>query len=244
MASLKLDYCTFVAAMKCKGFILFISLFLISYLGHAQVLIKGEIRQQSDRTLLENVNVKNIFTNKGMTVGKDGLFEIEVKKGELIEFTKVGFQTVRIRIANEKEPLYYKIVMEKAPIMLREVDIKGKPLDFKKDSIKYHETYQIVLRKEKRDEVDMRSMPLAMLSKKNRQEWAFQEMYEKWEQEKFIDYVFNDKLVSKITYLKDEELRDFMRNYRPNYQFLRTASDYEYLDYIKHCYYMYKKGNQ
>lgn len=169
---------------------------------------------------------------------------LKSKKGELIEFTKVGFQTVRIRISNEKEPLFYKIVMEKAPIMLREVDIKGKPLDFKKDSIKYHETYQIVLRKEKREDIDMRSMPLAMLSKKNRQEWAFQEMYEKWEQEKFIDYVFNDKLVSKITYLKDEELRDFMRNYRPNYRFLRTASDYEYLDYIKHCYYMYKKGNQ
>lgn len=230
--------------MKHLRLILFLLTCLISVYSHGQVLIKGEVRQQSDQTFLENVNVKNIFTNKGMTVSKDGLFEIEVKKGELIEFTKVGYQTVRIRISNEKEPLFYKIVMEKAPIMLREVDIKGKPLDFKKDSIKYHETYQIVLRKEKREDIDMRSMPLAMLSKKNRQEWAFQEMYEKWEQEKYIDYVFNDKLVSKITYLKDEELRDFMRNYRPNYQFLRTASDYEYLDYIKHCYYMFKKGNQ
>lgn len=53
---------------------------LISLCGRAQVLIKGEVRQQSDQTFLENVNVKNIFSNKGMTVGKDGLFEIEVKK--------------------------------------------------------------------------------------------------------------------------------------------------------------------
>lgn len=191
---------------------------------------------------LENVNVKNIYTQKGMTIRADGQFQIEVKKGELIEFTRVGYQTVRVRILSEKEPLFYKIVMDKAPIMLREVDIHGKPLDFKKDSIRYRAVYDIVLRKEHKEDVDMRSMPLAMLSKKNRQEWAFQEMYEQWEREKYIDFTFNERLVSRITYLKDEELKEFMKQYRPEYDFLRTATDYEYLDYIKHCYYVYKKG--
>ena len=179
-----------------------------------------------------------------MTIQKDGQFQIEVRKGELIELTKIGYQTIRIRILSEKEPAFYKLVMNKAPIMLREVDIRGKPLDFKKDSIRYREVYDIVLRKEKRDEIDMRSMPLAMLSKKNRQEWAFQEMYEKWEQEKYIDFTFNEKLVSRITYLKDDELKQFMKQFRPDYNFLRTVSDYEYLDYIKHCYYIYKRGKQ
>jgi hypothetical protein len=101
-----------------------------------------------------------------------------------------------------------------------------------------------VLRKERKDEVDMRSMPLAMLSKKNRQEWAFQEMYEKWEREKYIDFAFNERLVSKITYLKDDELKVFMKWNRPSYDFLRNATDYEYLDFIKSRYYEYKKGKQ
>ncbi len=176
-----------------------------------------------------------------MTIQKDGKFSIEVKKGQLIEFTKIGYQTIRIRIESEKEPAYYKLVMEKAPVMLREVDIRGKPLDFVKDSVRYRETYDLVLRKEKREDVDMRSMPLAMLSKKNRQEWAFQEMYEQWEQEKYIDFVFNQKLVARITYLKDEELKIFMKKFRPSYEFLRNASDYEYLDYIKSCYFLFRK---
>lgn len=208
----------------------------------AQVLIKGEVRESYIDTPLTNVNVRNIHSQMGMTIKADGKFQLEVKKGNLIEFSKIGYQTVRIRILSEKEPLFYSVQMNKAPIMLREVDIRGKPLDYKKDSARYREVYDIVLRKARKDEIDMRSMPLAMLSKKNRQEWAFQEMYERWEQEKFIDFTFNERLVGRITYLKEEDLTIFMKRYRPDYIFLRNASDYEYLDYIKSCYYEYKKG--
>jgi hypothetical protein len=218
--------------------------FIPSQIAQAQTIIKGEVKDLATDDFLDNVNVKNIYTQKGMIIQQDGQFKLEVKKGELIEFSKVGYQTIRIRILSEKEPLFYKMVMNKAPVMLREVDIRGKPLDFKKDSIRYREVYDIVLRKERKDEVDMRSMPLAMLSKKNRQEWAFQEMYEKWEREKYIDVAFNERLVSKITYLKDDELKVFMKWNRPSYDFLRNATDYEYLDFIKSRYYEYKKGKQ
>lgn len=212
--------------------------------AYAQTNIKGEVRDMANNSLMENVNIKNIYTQQGLTVQSDGQFTIPVRKGELIEFTKVGYQTVRVRILSEKEPEFYKIIMNKAPIELREVDIRGKPLDYKKDSIRYRKTYDIVMRKEHKDDVDIRSMPLAMLSKKNRQEWAFQEMYAQWEQEKYIDFVFNDKLVSRITYLQDEDLKTFMRLYRPQYEFLRNVSEYEYLDYIKSCYYHYKKAKK
>lgn len=224
-----------------RKLVLWVLLLFVANFAHAQTIIHGEIKDAANDEFLENVNVRNIYTLKGMTVQKDGKFSIEVRKGELIEFTKIGYQTIRIRIESEKEPAYYKLVMEKAPKMLREVDIRGKPLDFEKDSIRYHEAYEFVLRKERKEEVDMRSMPLAMLSKKNREEWAFQEMYEQWEQEKYIDYVFNEKLVSRITYLKDEELKIFMKTYRPSYTFLRNATDYEYLDYIKSCYFIFRK---
>lgn len=206
----------------------------------AQTIIHGEVRDLLTGNILENVNIKNIFSQRGMTIKSDGQFSIEVKKGELLEFSKIGFQTVRVRIQSEKEPDFYKIVMDKVPITLREVDIRGKPLDFKKDSIRYRETYNIVMSKQRKDDIDMRSMPLAMLSKKNRQEWAFQKMYDKWEEEKYIDYVFNDKLVKRITYLDNEDLKRFMDYYRPSYDFLRNVSEYEYLDYIKSCYYQFK----
>jgi dsRNA-specific ribonuclease len=62
--------------------------------------------------------------------------------------------------------------------------------------------------------------------------------------EKYIDFAFNERLVSKITYLKDDELKVFMKWNRPSYDFLRNATDYEYLDFIKSRYYEYKKGKQ
>lgn len=224
---------------------IFISLIVfLTNITYGQTLIYGEIRDLATGEPLENVNVRNIFTQKGMTVKADGLFQLEVKKGELIELSRIGYQTIRIRIYSEKEPSFYKIVMDKAPKMLREVDIRGRPLDFKKDSIKYREVYDMVLRKEQQEDIDMRSMPLAMLSKKNRQEWAFQKMYKEWEHEKYIDFTFNERLVGRITYLKDEDLKEFMKMYRPSYEFLREATDYEYLDYIKRCFYTYKKGKQ
>lgn len=227
--------------MRKWALILFLFFTGFSLHLHSQVTIKGELRDFSNQQPVENANVRNVYTLKGMTTGSDGHFEVVVKKGELIEISRLGYQTLRIRIQSETEPLYYKLDFKKAPYQLREVDVKGKTLDFKLDSIRYRETYDVVLRKEKKSEIDMQSMPLAMLSKKNRQEWAFQEMYEQWEREKFIDYTFNERLVGRITYLQGEELRDFMRTFRPGYEFLRNASQYEYLEYIKRCYQLYSK---
>lgn len=221
--------------------VLFLLFTFYSLCMHAQVTIKGELRDFSNQQPVENANVRNVYTLKGMTTGSDGHFEVVVKKGELIEISRLGYQTLRIRINSETEPLYFKLDFKKAPYQLREVDVKGKTLDFKLDSIRYRETYEVVLRKERKSEIDMQSMPLAMLSKKNREEWAFQEMYEQWEREKFIDYTFNERLVGRITYLQGEELKDFMRTFRPGYEFLRNASQYEYLEYIKRCYQLYSK---
>jgi hypothetical protein len=199
------------------------------------------IRDFANNQPMDNVNIRNIHTSLGMTTAADGQFSIWVKKGELLEFSKIGYQTLRIRIHNEKEPSYYALVMEKVPIQLKEVDIKGKPLDFVSDSIRYRQAYNIVMSKPKKEELDLRNMPLAMLSRKNRQEWAFQKMYAEWEQEKFIDFTFNERLVQKITYLQGDTLQLFMKRYRPTYEFLRTVGDYEYLDYIKRCYYRFEK---
>jgi hypothetical protein len=230
--------------MHIKYSLILLSLLLTCVSSVAQTTMLGEVKDFANNEGLENVNVRNIYTLKGMTTLKDGKFHLEIKKGELVEFSKLGYQTLRIRISSEKEPSYYKLVMKKTPIELREVDIRGKPLDFKKDSIRYRETYDIVLRKEKQEDVNMQSMPLAMLSKKNREEWAFQKMYAAWEEEKYIDMTFNPRLVAKITYLEGESLDEFMRLFRPSMEFLRSASEYEYLNYIKYCFQIYRRQHE
>ncbi|MEZ5046808.1 MAG: carboxypeptidase-like regulatory domain-containing protein [Chitinophagaceae bacterium] len=211
-----------------------------THIALAQSIIHGVLIDRQNDSTIAHANCRNINTLKGMTTTSDGTFTLEVKKNDLIEISKVGYTTIRIRIQNPNEPSYYKLILEKAPIYLKEVDIKGKPLDFKSDSIRYRQTYDIVLRKERKEDIDFKNMPLAMLSKKNRQEWAFQEMFEQLEQEKYIDFVFNKKLIQRITYLEGKELQRFQDMFRPSYEFIRNSSDYEFLSYIKYCYSIFK----
>lgn len=69
--------------------------------------------------------------------------------------------------------------------------------------------------------------------KKNRRMLAFQQRLITEEQEKFIDHRFTKALVRKITNTTGERQADFMKKYRPSYEFLTIASDYELAEYIK-----------
>mgnify|MGYP000153266910 CR=1 FL=1 len=123
------------------------------------------------------------------------------------------------------------------------IDVKGYLLAYQLDSLDYDNVYGILIRGERLEDVDMRSLPLAALSKQNREKWAFQKMYDKWQGAKYVDFVFNADLVKKITYLKGNDLRRFMRIYRPSASFLRNATQYEYLEYIKKSYEQFKDRN-
>ncbi|MBP6456840.1 MAG: carboxypeptidase-like regulatory domain-containing protein [Chitinophagaceae bacterium] len=209
---------------------------------NAQQFIEGTIKDAESKELMANVNIQNVHNKYFITTDSSGKFRIEVKKDQLIEFRKIGYQTLRFRMTTEPKNIFYALELEKERIQIKTVDIKGRPIDYKKDSIKYAQEFDFILRSEKKSEVNMSSMPLAMLSKKNRECWKFMNDYEDWQNEKFIDFAFNENLVRKITYLDGEALRVFMINYRPSVQFLRSSTEYEYLDYIKKAYRHFQKN--
>lgn len=60
------------------------------------------------------------------------------------------------------------------------------------------------------------------------------------EQDGYVDYRFNKKLVERITLLDSAELIKFMRIYRPSYEFASTASDYDFHKYILLSYIRFK----
>ncbi len=225
--------------------ILFFTLFICVFFhknSNAQQFIEGTVKDAETKQFMENVNIQNIHNNYFMTTDSTGKFRIEIKKDQLIEFRKIGYQTLRFRINAVTKNIFYALELERERIQIKTVDIKGRPIDYKKDSIKYAQEYDYILRGEKKSEVNMSSMPLAMLSKENRMRWEFIKNYERWQDEKFIDFAFNENLVRKITYLDGEALRIFMINYRPSVQFLRTSTEYEYLDYIKKAYRHFQKN--
>ncbi len=160
---------------------------------------------------------------------------MRIKTGELLLIDKEGYENARIRIANERNPLFYNLHLDK---IQNRLDPQGHLLPYQRDSLKFVNTYSLILNGSKKGENNASGggISLDALSKKNRDRWAFQAMYEKWQNDKYVDFIFNKALISEITKLEGDDLRLFMQYYRPTYSFLRSATEYEYLDYIKKSY--------
>jgi hypothetical protein len=71
------------------------------------------------------------------------------------------------------------------------------------------------------------------LSRSGRNAKHLQGLIEEDYQQNVIDYRFNRSYVSNITKLKDQDLTDFMAHYRPGYFIVTTATDYEFITYIR-----------
>ena len=69
--------------------------------------------------------------------------------------------------------------------------------------------------------------------KRNRRMLAFQRRLIQEEQDKSIDHRFTKVFVKKITQLSGPELDDFMKKYRPSFDFTIGVTDYEFAEYIK-----------
>jgi hypothetical protein len=199
----------------------------------AQRPMKGIIKDIANDEPIQNINIKNIVSGEYTTPAADGTFSISIKKNDLVEVSHISYESIRIRIKDDKSNMYYNLVMRPKTTRLMEIFVREKNRTFKADSVRNYETYKLILEKPGTDEMSASTAPMAMMSNKFRQEQAFKQNYQKWEKEKYVDYMFNPKQLGKWTGLQGDSLTNFITKYRPTYEFLRTNSDYNYLLYIK-----------
>ena len=211
---------------------IFILLFSITKV-HAQSTINGILKDIANDEGIARVNIKNIHTGVIITTSENGTFALEVHKNDLIEISHISYETIRIRIKDDKNPKYYSLVMRPKTNKLMEIIVREKNPTFTADSLKSYETYKLILEKPGTDQMSASTTPMAMMSTKFRQEQAFKENYQKWEKAKFVNYMFNPKQLQKWTGLSGDSLVLFIDTYRPTYDYLRNVNDYQYLLYIK-----------
>ena len=192
--------------------------------------MKGRVFDYKTNAPMPNVNVVNTFTDRGITTDSSGLFTLEVELGHLVEFRRIGYKVSRVRIEQTQLP-YYNIAMKEGAIDLMEVEITGS--NYKLDSIEKRETYKWAIEHYKLTGLDVIQHPFDALSKRNRQIWAFQKHYEYFEKEKFINYVFNERLIRQLTKMDSTSTAEYMRYYRPSYEQLKSWSEYEFYEFIK-----------
>lgn len=223
-------------------FLLFLILLLPGYAWAMR--ISGNVTDASDLNGLPNVSIINIHNNATALTTEDGNFHIEVERGQLLEFRKMGYKTLRIRIPAGDIPAFFKVLMQQGPVELPEFALSGQTRNWKKDSLRNHQLYREALELPRLTGLDVINHPFSALSKKNRMAWAFQKEYNYWEQQKYVDYTFNESLVTQLTGLQGDSLNRYMRQYRPSYEQLRSMNEYTFYSFVKQTVTSFRVGRQ
>lgn len=218
---------------------------IVSWMTHTIVCaqpMQGHVFDVSNNKPVEDVQVFNIYTEERMHSDVEGAFNVHVHAGELVEFRKDGYKVLRVRIPNGKRPSYFKVMMQKAGTdVVDYMHTRGAAPDYKTDSMRYYELYKETLEYPRLCGYQVIQHPFSAMSKKNRQIWAFQDEYRFYQEQKFIDYTFNHKLVNRVTGLEGDSLQTYMELFRPTYSQLRSMSEYAYFNYIKQTAQLYRE---
>jgi len=227
--------------MPARAFALLLFLCIGTLPALAQT-IRGEVLDIEDRQPVSGVNIENVYTNLVISTDENGGFIIAAANGQLLEFKKPGYKTVRVRVPEGYIPPYFRIIMKKGIPEIQSVAKSNNRYDYTSDSIRFHELYKHELDFPKMSGIDVIAHPFSAMSGKNREVWKFQDDFDEFEKERYVDKTFNEEVVAKFTGLQGDSLHYFMRRYRPTYQQLKTMSDYAFFNFIKTNAYYYRNA--
>lgn len=210
------------------------------------VRLMGMITDADTRTGLPAVSVWNKRSSVGTVSNESGRYYIEALAGDTIEFSSLSY--VRTAIVAPGISSTRHIEMKRHIMGLQGVNIRGRI--YKQDSLAIREEYERYFGYKRPGAMDvlktLPSNPITALtylvpSRARKRKEKFGEQLKYWEEEKHIDYRYNHDLVAKITKLESPELDSFMLAYRPPYNFLLNATEYDLLLFIKQAFERYQK---
>ncbi|SKD02749.1 CarboxypepD_reg-like domain-containing protein [Chitinophaga ginsengisegetis] len=225
---------------------LFFFFFISMQETFAQVRLSGMVADQDSKTGLPFVSIVNKRTMTGTLSNESGRFYIEAMPGDTLEFSMLSYTPKMMLVPGMSSS--QDVYMQKRLFELQGVNIRGK--NYRNDSMALRDEYGRYFDYRKPGAMDvlktLPANPITALSylvpsKVRKRKEQFHEQLLYWEKEKFIDYRYSPELVGRMTKLQSPELDSFMYKYRPGYQFLNSASDYDLLLYIKQSFEEYQK---
>lgn len=89
--------------LKIKMSLLFLTVFNVSLFAQNGTLLKGIVTSASDSQPIPGVNVIVQNTTKGTTTDFDGMYQLQVNKGDVIRFSYVGYVSQVVIFDNQSE---------------------------------------------------------------------------------------------------------------------------------------------
>jgi hypothetical protein len=236
--------CNFGAGMK---FGLLVLLLACGTSAFAQEkMVDGIIFDKGTGERIAEVNVLNTNTGKSGYNNLKAEYSIAANVGDLLIFTKLNYFSDTIKVKDYNSLAVY---LRRSAIQLQQVNVQAGPITpeqklaaTKRD---YTKIYGLLSDKDLLSVSPGDGAGLSidalynMFSREGRNASKLRETIQQDYYQNVIDYRFNRSLVTRITGLKDPQLTEFMRRYRPGYYFVIASSEYDFVASIKANYRRY-----
>lgn len=213
--------------------------------------MQGIVFDTDTKQRLTRVYIYNIGSNKGVFNNFKGEFKSRVSKGDTLIAALEGYAVDTATIQNNNTILFY---LKRYSIQLEEVTVRDSLSNpkgrYKQDQQDYRDIYR------KGNAKDIFSIGggngigaglsidalYNLLSKEGKNARYLQGIIERDYHQSMIDYRYNSSLVSNVTGLEEDELKDFMEQYRPSYYMVLEANDYSLIEFIRRSYKQYLRN--
>lgn len=226
--------------------ILLFSFFLIvlSKSATSQIIISGTVYDSTRLYVVPGVIVKSTGGSSSLTDSL-GTYHISTTEKDSISFYYNNKPTQKFPVKlisnyNDFDISLQVKVFEKFKL-LREIKIFSK--SYRQDSVENRMTYAKVFGYEKPGikstmspgappGLDINELINMFKFRRNKMNRVFQDRLLQEEEDKYVSYKFNTTLLKRVTGLTGDNLYKYQMLYRPPYEFIVTATELEFYEYI------------
>lgn len=219
----------------------FILLIAIAGRSFAQEkFIDGIIYDKTTKERIARVNILNLRSKQSVYNSLKAEFKISALPGDQLIVSKQGYFSDTIKTGADNTLFIY---LRPTAIALKQVNVRDTALSPQKRYLATRSEYSKAYGSDAyRDLLSVSPGSGAgisidaiwnSISRSGRNAAKLQETIEHDYHENQIDYRFNKTLVGSITGLKDAQLADFMRRYRPSYYMVTNQSQYDFIASIR-----------
>ncbi len=230
-------------------FIIITCLLACSICASAQVRISGTVYDASRHMPLSSVSVLSTSGN-GTTTDSMGNYTIVVQATDSLIFSYLNRPTVKFPVQIIQNLIHFDISLS---VPVKELPIVNVlPRNYHMDSVQNRKDYAKAFDFHKPGigittggggvGLDLDEFIGMFRFRYNKRMLGFQKRLIQEEEDKFIDHRFTRALTRRITGLTADSLIQFMRLYRPSYEFTQVSNDYEFQEYIKLASVEYRTG--
>lgn len=215
----------------------YLGLLLLSVQALGQgTYITGNVFDNEKRTIaLEGVSVRNLVTNALVMTNKEGYYAIQAKKGDVITYGMIGYETDTVYLIN----LFPKNVYLRYSVNnLQPVHITTVKVSPYLDAKDLDATPARQLNYSK----DRGGLRLALgYGKYRRQQEKERRLEEEAEILEEISENFNREVIQKLVSYKEKDLDDYIALYKPTVEQVKAETPFNYTYYIASTFHEWKK---